>query len=147
MATLGDLAKLVRSKNAGPFWLTIDIMFDDAEAYRRARDTEIVKRAAIARLYSRKPADIIVVNHDTALAIKVSFPVAKVPAPRKTATFMAGSNMRHCWGCECQIDSLCDSAFPGGISRCEFGQRPFKKLRRYDSRHKQGASHSIDRRR
>ena len=37
MATLGDLAKLVRSKNAGPFWLTIDIMFDDAEAYRRAR--------------------------------------------------------------------------------------------------------------
>jgi len=47
MATLGDLAKLVRSKNAGPFWLTIDIMFDDAEAYRRARDAEIVNRYAI----------------------------------------------------------------------------------------------------
>ena len=31
-------------------------------------------RAAIARLYNRNPADIIVVNHDTALAIKVSFP-------------------------------------------------------------------------
>ena len=76
MATLGDLAKLVRSKNAGPFWLTIDIMFDDAEAYRRARDSEIVNRAAIARLYNRNPAAaaIIVVNHDTALAIKVSFP-------------------------------------------------------------------------
>ena len=74
MAMLGDLAKLVRSKNAGPFWLTIDIMFDDAEAYRRARDAEIVNRAAIARLYNRNPADIIVVNHDTALAIKVSFP-------------------------------------------------------------------------
>jgi hypothetical protein len=39
IATLGDLAKLVRSKNAGPFWL-IDIIFDDAEAYRRARDAE-----------------------------------------------------------------------------------------------------------
>src|SRR3989442_12113890 len=74
MATLGELAKLVRSKNAGPFWLTIDIMFDDAEAYRRSRDAEIVNRAAIARLYNRNPADIIVVNHDTALAIKVSFP-------------------------------------------------------------------------
>ena len=49
MATLGDLAKLVRSKNAGPFWLTIDIMFDDAEAYRRARDAEIVNRAAHRR--------------------------------------------------------------------------------------------------
>jgi hypothetical protein len=59
MATLGDLAKLVRSKNAGPFWLTVDIMFDDAGAYRRARDAEIVNRAAIARLYNRNPADII----------------------------------------------------------------------------------------
>ena len=29
-ATIADLAVLVRSKNAGPFWLTIDIMFDDA---------------------------------------------------------------------------------------------------------------------
>jgi Domain of unknown function (DUF4387)/Acyclic terpene utilisation family protein AtuA len=74
MATLGDLAKLVRSKNAGPFWLTIDIMFDDAQAYRRVRDAEIVNRAAMAHLYNRNPADIIVVNHDTALAIKVSFP-------------------------------------------------------------------------
>ena len=74
MATLGDLAKLVRSKNAGPFWLTIDIMFDDADAYRRARDAEIVNRAAIARLYNRSPNEIIVVNHDMAQAIKVSFP-------------------------------------------------------------------------
>jgi hypothetical protein len=49
-------------------------MFDDAEAYRRARDAEIVNRATIARLYNRHPAEIIVVNHDTALAIKVSFP-------------------------------------------------------------------------
>ena len=55
MATFGDLAKLVRSKNAGPFWLTIDIMFDDAEAYRRARDAEIVNRAAIASITATRP--------------------------------------------------------------------------------------------
>jgi hypothetical protein len=29
MATIADLAVLVRSKNAGPFWLTLDIMFDN----------------------------------------------------------------------------------------------------------------------
>ena len=74
MPTLGELAKLVRSKNAGPFWLTIDIMFDEADAYRRARDAEIVNRTAIAKLYNRNPNEIIVVNHDIALAIKVSFP-------------------------------------------------------------------------
>jgi hypothetical protein len=81
MATLGDLAKLVRSKNSGPCGLTIDIMFDDADAYHRACDAEIVNRAAIARLYNRNPADVIVVNHDAALAIKVRFPVRKSPAP------------------------------------------------------------------
>jgi hypothetical protein len=73
-ATIGDLAVLVRSKNAGPFWLTIDIMFDNPDNYRRVRDSEAINRAGIARIYRRDPADIIVVNHDAALAIKISFP-------------------------------------------------------------------------
>ncbi|MGQ0751527.1 MAG: DUF4387 family protein, partial [Betaproteobacteria bacterium] len=29
MTTLAELARLIRSKNAGPFELTFDIMFDD----------------------------------------------------------------------------------------------------------------------
>src|SRR5712691_468299 len=74
MATIGDLAVLVRSKNAGPFWLTIDVMFDTAENYRRVRDSAVINHAGIARMFRRDPADIIVVNHDAALAIKVSFP-------------------------------------------------------------------------
>ena len=72
--TIADLAVLVRSKNAGPFWLTIDIMFDDADNYRRVRDSEAISCAGIARMYRRDPADILVVNHDAALAIKISFP-------------------------------------------------------------------------
>lgn len=72
--TIADLAVLVRSKNAGPFWLTIDIMFDDADKYRRVRDSEIVNREAVADMFRRDPDEIIVVNHDAALAIKVSFP-------------------------------------------------------------------------
>jgi hypothetical protein len=74
MTTIADLAVLVRSKNAGPFWLTIDVMFDNPEAYRRVRDSETINRAGIAHMYGRDPAEIIVVNHDAALAIKVSFP-------------------------------------------------------------------------
>ena len=74
MTTIADLAVLVRSKNAGPFWLTIDVMFDDPDAYRRVRDSHTINRAQIARMFRREPADIIVVNHDAALAIKVSFP-------------------------------------------------------------------------
>jgi hypothetical protein len=74
MATIADLAVLVRSKNAGPFWLTIDIMFDNETAYRRVRDSDVVNRAAVARMFGRKPGEVITVNHDAAMAIKVSFP-------------------------------------------------------------------------
>jgi len=74
--TIGDLAVLVRSKNAGPFWLTFDIMFDSPDIYKNVRDANIITREKIAEIYRRKLDDIIVVNHDAALAIKVSFPRA-----------------------------------------------------------------------
>ena len=33
MTPLGELARLIRSKNAGPFELTFDIMFEDNATY------------------------------------------------------------------------------------------------------------------
>ena len=72
--TIGELAVLVRSKNAGPFWITFDIMFDTREVYERVRDARVITRESIAALYRRRAEDIIVVDHDAALAIKVSFP-------------------------------------------------------------------------
>lgn len=45
MAKLGDMVAKVRSKNAGPFWLTIDIFCEEAsvfEAVCRALSTERV---------------------------------------------------------------------------------------------------------
>src|SRR5438477_11849866 len=90
MATIADLAVLVRSKNAGPFWLTIDVMFDNPEAYRRVRDSEAINRAGIAQMYGRDPAEIIVVNHDAALAIKVSFPRPQSPGSKYDSDVYGG---------------------------------------------------------
>jgi len=36
MPSLVDLASGLRAKNAGPFWVTIDIFFTSKEAYQRA---------------------------------------------------------------------------------------------------------------
>jgi hypothetical protein len=69
-----DVAKLVRSKNAGPFWLTFDIMFDDADTYKRVRDSSLIDKATILRLYPQDPDRVKVFACDAALAIKVSFP-------------------------------------------------------------------------
>ena len=38
MTRVGDVADKIRSKNAGPFWLTIDIFCPDDAAYLRLRD-------------------------------------------------------------------------------------------------------------
>jgi uncharacterized protein DUF4387 len=73
---VGDLAKLVRSKNAGPYWLTFDIMFDDADTYRQVRDSAVMDKATILRLFPQDPDAVRVFACDEALAIKVSFPRA-----------------------------------------------------------------------
>jgi hypothetical protein len=71
---LYQLAKLVRSKNAGPFTLTIDVMFDDEDAYRRVRDSGALSREKIAMIYGIPEEHISLFAHDIALAVKVTFP-------------------------------------------------------------------------
>ncbi len=49
MAELGSLVSKVRSKNAGPFWLTVDVFCDDAATFARVCDG--LKDADVARLF------------------------------------------------------------------------------------------------
>ncbi len=74
MTKLRELARLIRSKNAGPFMLTIDIMFSDEKTYQRVRDAQIISTDLVSRLYNVKPAAVQITNVDPALAIKVSIP-------------------------------------------------------------------------
>ncbi len=71
---LYEVTRLIRSKNAGPFWLTFDIMFADPAVYRRVRDAHTIDRGTILRLFPQDPEHIKVFECDEALAIKVSFP-------------------------------------------------------------------------
>lgn len=67
---MSELARIIRSKNAGPFELTFDIMFDD-EVYQRVRDAKVLGNETIQRLYSVKDEDIIVnMFYEPALAWK-----------------------------------------------------------------------------
>lgn len=55
---LSALAQVVRSKNAGPTLLTIDLFFDDAQAYALAAASERLAPDAVAALYQRAPGDV-----------------------------------------------------------------------------------------
>jgi len=74
MSTLGTIARLIRSKNAGPFVLTFDIMFDDEADYLRVRDSGVVTRERIAAIYGLSPEEVQFFHCDRALAIKASIP-------------------------------------------------------------------------
>ena len=74
MTMLAKLARLIRSKNAGPFELTFDIMFDDAATYARVRDSGMLTREKIAACYNLEPSQVKFFLCDNALAIKASIP-------------------------------------------------------------------------
>ena len=74
MATLFELCSLIRSKNAGPFVLTFDLMFSSRENYERATRACPLTKAILAKMYGQAEEDITLVYHDHALAIKASMP-------------------------------------------------------------------------
>ena len=70
---LYDLAKVLRSKNAGPFELTLDIMFEDDSSYQTVKSSGAIDRELICRLYRIPPEDVYhIVFFDAARAIKIT---------------------------------------------------------------------------
>jgi len=70
---LYDLAKVLRSKNAGPFELTLDILFDDERKYRLVKESGVIGRDLVCRLYKIPPEDVYhIVFFDAALGIKIT---------------------------------------------------------------------------
>ncbi len=48
---LVELAKTIRSKNAGPDKITFDVIFKDESSYELVKKSRIITRKTIARLY------------------------------------------------------------------------------------------------
>jgi hypothetical protein len=70
--TLGDLALEVRSKNAGPFWMTLEAFMPDDETYRIA--DKLVTTDLISELYQVPPAALQIFRMPELHVVKVSFP-------------------------------------------------------------------------
>ena len=58
MTTLATLASVVRSKNAGPYEITLDVLFEDPQTYARVRESGVLTEARLAEAY-RVPAEDI----------------------------------------------------------------------------------------
>lgn len=73
MKKLGDIAKVIRSKNSGPFELTVDVLFDSKQIYEFVRDSGIISRKTVCRLYKISEDRICdIVFFDPAMGFKVT---------------------------------------------------------------------------
>ena len=66
-----EIARVIRSKNAGPTTLTVDLMFNDAQGFQRALAAPALQAEAIALLYSLEPSQVEVIAYPPAVAIKI----------------------------------------------------------------------------
>lgn len=68
-----NLAKIIRSKNAKPYRLTFDIVFDDREIYRRVKESGVITKELIARLYHIPVEDVTdFIEFDPGMAFKAT---------------------------------------------------------------------------
>lgn len=73
MPRLSELAREISSKNAGNFFLTFDVVFDDAAVYERVKRARVLTPERIAALF-RMPVDEVlhIVEFDPGLAFKIA---------------------------------------------------------------------------
>jgi len=71
-----DLAKVCRTKNAGPFYLTCDILFENEENYRKVKESGVFTKELIASLYKTPVEKVQLYASDSAMAMKATIPRA-----------------------------------------------------------------------
>jgi hypothetical protein len=70
---LTDIAAVIRSKNAGPYELTLDIIFKNEEDYLFLKKIQFFNRQLISQIYGISLDKIInIVYFDPAWAVKIS---------------------------------------------------------------------------
>lgn len=74
MALIKDIAKVCKSKNAGPFELTVDVVFDDPELYKKVKATGVLGPELFAELYNVSPNQVQFTAYDAGSAFKATFP-------------------------------------------------------------------------
>lgn len=80
MSDVGSVALKVRSKNAGPFWITVDVFCGTDSAFQQLRGALTDKR--VAALFGQNEEDLKRFDIPSLNVIKFSFPRPTVQGSR-----------------------------------------------------------------
>ena len=87
MATIGETAYYVRSKNAGPFWVTVDIFCGEKAVYETLSASKSVSKEKVAEVYGVTADEVKIFYLPNLNVIKISYPRVK-PQGQKYETDM-----------------------------------------------------------
>lgn len=72
---LKDVAKIIRSKNSGPFEITMDIIFKNSADYQKFKAAGTLTTELICTMYHVTPAQVLCLeSYDAANAYKITLP-------------------------------------------------------------------------
>lgn len=74
MPKVREVCRHVRSKVAGPFWVTMDLMFDSQENYERYSQSQTLSAESIGEIYGIDPASVKHYPVPTLQVLKISYP-------------------------------------------------------------------------
>ncbi len=70
---LRDIASVIRSKNAGPYELTLDVLLQSDEMFKKLQEANVINKCSIAKLYGLPEEDVLsIVYFPNARAIKAT---------------------------------------------------------------------------
>ena len=67
-----EYAKILRSKNAGPLFITFDIIFDDAEKMKYVM--QHLQKSDISTAFGVDESEIDIIEYEVVNSIKITFP-------------------------------------------------------------------------
>lgn len=74
MPKVSQACRYVRSKNAGPFWITLDLSFADQEMFDRHADSSALQADAIGELFDVDASMVKRFPVPSLLVLKISYP-------------------------------------------------------------------------
>lgn len=74
MPKVHEVCRYVRSKNAGPFWITLDLFFPDRPTFDRYVESTTLRPASIAALYGVDASLVKFFPVPDLCVLKISYP-------------------------------------------------------------------------
>lgn len=71
---LMDYTRMLRSKNAGPLWLTMDLGFADKAQMMKLLSSGVLTPETVARLYDVPAEQVKIIPYPVVNAIKITIP-------------------------------------------------------------------------